>query len=87
MKAKIVITGGIGGNSVILKKLRNYTDWKKFHFGGYIVEYSSVFKAKQDLKDAYNSIIDEYHPDPAPVSIGKSKDRLDYDASTAKIEY
>ena len=87
MKAKIFISGGISGNGTIFQKLRNYTDWNKTRFGGYVVDYASVGEAKQDLKYVFQSILDDYHPEPAPAELYKGNGYLRYDASTARIEY
>lgn len=81
MKAKIEITGGIGGNSAILNKLGNYTDWTKTRFGGFVVYYSTVTEARQDLKSACRKLKQEDR-DASFYS-----DSLSYDASRAEIIY
>ena len=87
MKAKIEITGGIGGNSAIFNKLGNYTDWKKGSFGGFVVYYSTVTEARKSLKDAYKRLKEDEDEFYRQGGISFYQDSLTYDASKAEINY
>ena len=85
MKIKIKISGQIGGNSELLRKL-NSGDYSKGMFNSFYIEYQSMKEAKKAMNEAYKSLKQECRESQVPLpSISKDKKYLSYDASNAKI--
>jgi hypothetical protein len=85
MKVKIKISGQIGGNSELLRKL-NSGDYSKEMFYSYYVEYQSMKEAKKAMNEAYKRLKIECKESNCPLpSISKDKKYLSYDASRAEI--
>lgn len=88
MKTQINITGGINGNSHIMTKLSNYTDYKRTNYGGYTVYYDTKKQAVDDIRQAYNDLcFDEpgIKNRIGGIKVNKARTRLYYDASQAII--
>jgi hypothetical protein len=85
MKIKIKISGQIGGNSELLRKL-NSGDYSKGMFNSFYIEYQSMKEAKKAMNEAYKSLKQECRESQVPLpSISKDKKYLSYDASNAEI--
>jgi hypothetical protein len=89
MKAQIRITGQIGGNFAIARKLRYYTTKKVSMFNSFLLSYDSINEAKEDIRKAYHSLCQD-EPDMKGHLGGIRKENdnttLYYDASKAEIE-
>lgn len=88
MKAKIVISGQISGNFKLRSALDNGTS-KKTMFNGFSIEFETIGKAKQAIKEGLKYIKDNNNGDPyLPRELYKEKDNsaLYFDASKALIE-
>jgi len=59
MKVQINISGGLNGNSRIMTKLSNYTDYKRSNYGSYTAYYDTKKQAVQDIRAAYNELCDD----------------------------
>ena len=85
MKAKIYISGQIGGNYTIARKLHGYASKKDGMFNSMYFYYDTIGAAKNDLKAAYRAIVQENENSKEIVHLSKDKERLTYDASKAEI--
>jgi hypothetical protein len=86
MKAKIQISGQIGGNFTLLNKLNTIDDYKKTMFGGFLINYNTIGEAKKAMKAAYKELKQECKESNCALpSISKCSEYLSYDASKAKI--
>jgi len=87
MKAEITIHGGIHGNFVIARALRDYTEKRDGMFNRFHLYYDTVAEAKADLRKAYKSIKSELTPDRySVVWINRDNSQLNYDASIATVK-
>jgi hypothetical protein len=86
MKCTIKITGQLNGNFTIKRKLQNFISSKERIYGRTIIlEYETIKKAKEDIRDAYKKLKQE-EPDYAKEGgIVFTNDSLTYDASIASI--
>lgn len=88
MYATITITGQVQGNFQILRKLRNYDTKEDGQFNSFILKYKNMSVAQKDLYNAYKALKEE-DPETSFLSIyrspGNKPERMQYDASCAKI--
>lgn len=86
MKTTIKITGQVSGNFTLLGKMRNYTKKTNGQFNSFTLHYDSISEAKNDIKTAYKSFINEETEFKSMISKSSDSTSLKYDASYAKIE-
>lgn len=88
MKAEIRISGQISGNFTLARKMRNYNEMRNGMFNSFVLTYSTIGEAKEDLKNAYRSLCDEVPELKGKMSgVRKFNDNsaLYYDASKAEV--
>jgi hypothetical protein len=81
MRVQIHIIGQMAGNFLLAKKIN--ASWKSTGFGNMKAIFDSKGQAKEALKKAYKSLIDD-EPD-FKILLSKSKCKLTYDSSIAEI--
>jgi hypothetical protein len=89
MKTQITISGGLNGNSRIMTKLSNFTDYKRTNYGAYTAYYQTKKQAIADIRAAYNELCDDEphrkNKRAGGIVTNKSRTILHYDASTAIV--
>jgi len=85
MYATITITGQTQGNFQILRKLRNYDTKEDGQFNSFVLRYKNMSVAQKDLYNAYKALKEEDLNTSIYRSPGNKPERMQYDASWAKI--
>jgi len=83
MKVQIHIIGQMGSNFLLAKKIN--ASWKSTGFGNMKAIFNSKAQAKEALKNAYQSLIDDEPECKNKIILSPSKRKLTYDSSIAEI--
>jgi hypothetical protein len=83
MKVQIHIIGQMAGNFLLAKKIN--ASWKSTGFGNMKAIFDSKGQAKEALKNAYQSLIDDEPEFKNKIILSPSKRKLTYDSSIAEI--